>query len=154
MKPTIVLALLFGATAIAQEQWEAVSVIDEFDDSVSMVAALTKDDAAMAVLCKGNTKTLSFSVLQSESMQSSASEEIAIRFDDEEPEVISVTIARSAFVLASDVDSAELARKLTRHGKFRLRYADEGITLVFEYDEDSAKEAIGKVLEHCNFDTS
>lgn len=80
MKPTIVLALLFGATAIAQEQWEAVTVIDEFDDSVSMVAALTKDDAAMAVLCKGNTKTLSFSVLQSESMQSSASEEIAIRF--------------------------------------------------------------------------
>lgn len=170
MKAVIALALLFGTTAAARLQWITETSIDEFDDSVSVDARVKKGThTGISVKCDDGDKLLSVSIGQSKRMQPSFSEEIAVRFDDEAPETLSVVIEDREFILLGNwfkehhSDPVELAKKLTNHGKFRLRYfirlrrLDYGvdndvgryITLVFEYDKDSANEAIGKVLEHC-----
>ena len=81
--------------------------------------------------------------------------EIRVRFGDEAIETISALIVKNTFLLYGDeagYDVVKLVRKLTKHGRFRLRCADKGVTLVFKYDIYSAEEAIGEVLEACGYE--
>ena len=93
-------------------------------------------------------------------------EEIEVRFDDEAPETISAyRIHFKSFGLLNDeelnketgnADLVELAKKLTKHGKFRLRHRSlpghRMLTSTLRYDQANAKAAIGKVLGHCGYE--
>ena len=137
-------------------QWTTKTKVGLFNDSVRMMAALSKDFDTRIWIDRKDGEILAVEIHQPERLQDSASEEITIRFDDEAIETISVTISGDSFLLFDleesykdygNYDSVELARRLTRHGKFSLRY--QGVTLAFEYDQASAKKAIGEVFEHC-----
>ena len=141
-------------------KWSVETRVDEFDDSVDVLAQLIKladsPIAGITVACDGGDESLTVHIIQSERLRDSLSEEVAVRFGDEAPETLSVSVVHErAFLLASNetykktgnYDGAELARRLTRHGKFRLRYGD--ITLTFRYDIHSATQTIGKALKHC-----
>ena len=159
MKTIMVLALtLFGTSAMAQLQWTTETEVNEFDDSVSVGARLDKDeDTRIGVGCKSG-EDLVVGIIQPERLQLSLSEEIEVRFDDEAIETISVTINENAFLLTDMegakpyglTDPVELTRKLARHSKFRLRYI--GVTLTFDYDQASAKQAITQVLDACGYE--
>ena len=149
-----------ATTAMAQLKWVASTNVDEFDDSVTVGAQLINKSAStiISVGCTGGGQTLTVGIQQPERMDTSRSEEIQIRSDDEAVETISVAIGNNVFLLSDlegykfygNYDSVELARRLAKHGKFRLRY--ELTTLTFDYDKDSAKDAIGKVLAHCGYE--
>ena len=166
VKALLALALtLFGTIAMAQEKWTTETVVDEFDDSVTVAAVLLNEDAsaiiasaAIAVGCIGD-EDLVIDILQPEPLQESDSEEIQIRFDDEAAETISIEVSGNDFGLTADekfnkstgnYESVELARRFGQHSKFRLRYED--VDLSFDYDQASAKDTIGKVFEHCGIE--
>lgn len=116
-----------------------------------------QEATSIAMVCKDG-EYLRVAIAHSKPVQESTSEEIAIRFDDEVPEMISAVTREDYFWLTDEEkfnketgnhDGAKLARRLMEHSKFRLRHADEGITLVFEYDRDNAKEVIGDLFRRC-----
>ena len=132
--------------------------LGELFGSTAVTAILgTNSDTGIAVSSYGERRLI-VAIHQPQRLPDSDSEEIEVRFDDEAIETISVRIRENGFML---LDSEEfnkrtgnynallLARRLTRHSKFRLRH--KGITLVFDYDNASVP-AIAMVLGYCGIE--
>ena len=168
MKALIALALaLFGCSELAQLKWVASTNVDEFGNTASLSALLRKDAATRIKFVCFRGQKLAVAVHKPGHWFKRAvfSEPIEVRFADEAPiTIFAYRVNFQSFALLDDEDAikglgyadpAELARKLTRHGKFGLSYHIKAKTMseltasTFEYDQDSAKDAIGKVLGHC-----